>query len=136
MKHAIHKGDKTSLIEINGSMIVPTYISIGEGVEYNINENVIHIRNMEQEDLKKINDMNELYMILRICMYRNTYEHDRRVKKFNRGSFQDIRKNIIEKIREYDATGNDECKRIYEDFLIEWFHLISKKDGEYYDRYR
>lgn len=137
MKHVIHRNNKTSWLEIiTDSIDIPLYITFGNGIEYSIEDNVITIRNMEQETIKKVNEMNELQAILKRCLRNNTYDHDKMVKQFNRGLFQDIRKSMIEWIKEYDLIGDSECKRIYEDFLIEWFHLISKKDGEYYDRYR
>jgi NADPH:quinone reductase-like Zn-dependent oxidoreductase len=129
MKHVIHKNNKTSLIEIViDSMGTPVYISIGEGNEYSIEGNVIYIRNMEQETLKKINAMNELYIMLKRCLYNNGWDHDKKVKQFNKELFQDIQKGMVETIQMYDNTGDEEIKRIYQDFLIEWYVLISSKD--------
>lgn len=137
MKHVIHRNNKTSWLEIiTDSIDIPLYITFGNGIEYSIENNVITIRNMEQETVKKVNEMNELQAILKRCLRNNTYDHDKIVKQFNRGLFQDIRKSMIEWIKEYDLIGNSECKRIYEDFLLEWYILILRKDREYYDRYR
>lgn len=137
MKHVIHRNNKTSWLEIiTDSIDIPLYITFGNGIEYGIENNVITIRNMEQETIKKVNEMNELQAILKRCLRNNTYDHDKMVKQFNRGLFQDIRKSMIEWIKEYDLIGNSECKRIYEDFLLEWYILILRKDREYYDRYR
>jgi len=137
MKHVIHRNNKTSWLEIiTDSIDIPLYITFGNGIEYSIEDNVITIRNMEQETIKKVNEMNELQAILKRCLRNNTYDHDKMVKQFNRGLFQDIRKSMIEWIKEYDLIGDSECKRIYEDFLLEWYILILRKDREYYDRYR
>ncbi len=137
MKHVIHRNNKTSWLEIiTDSIDIPLYITFGNGIEYSIEDNVITIRNMEQETIKNVNEMNELQAILKRCLRNNTYDHDKMVKQFNRGLFQDIRKSMIEWIKEYDLIGDSECKRIYEDFLLEWYILILRKDREYYDRYR